>query len=275
VDHRADVWSFGVLVLEALTGRLPFVGETPYALVGEILYGPTPDVRRLLKRFDPRLGDLVAGCIVRDLGQRLSSMSEVARRLEAVIASPASGAVGAARHAASDVPAAADQGIEADPTEPDPGSKYGDATAVMTPFALASDTFAAAGGSAPWRKRRRVGLAVLGAAVVATLAVGYALSSRQGASQPGTPVAAATSTPGPSPSPLATPESPVSAAPLADVEASPAEPASAQPSVAQPRPKRRPPPPARPPLVAEPPSPPPVEPAPPAPRSVAIPDSPG
>lgn len=38
-SREVDLWSFGVLCYEMLTGEVPFKGETPYALYANILKG--------------------------------------------------------------------------------------------------------------------------------------------------------------------------------------------------------------------------------------------
>jgi len=78
-DRRADVWAFGVVLFEMLTGRQAFTGETPSEVMASVMkeepaWGSVPatlpaPIRRLLRR-----------CLEKDPKKRLSSMSDV--RLE-------------------------------------------------------------------------------------------------------------------------------------------------------------------------------------------------
>jgi serine/threonine-protein kinase len=83
VDRRADIWAFGVVLFEMLTGQRLFRGETASDTMAAVLREPVPwtalprgtpeSVRRLLSR-----------CLDRDLRQRLQSAAEARIALEAV-----------------------------------------------------------------------------------------------------------------------------------------------------------------------------------------------
>jgi serine/threonine-protein kinase len=97
VDKRADVWAFGVILFELLTGRSCFSGDTVTDVLAavvksepnwEALPAGTPvPVRQLLRR-----------CLVKDRKQRLHDIADVRLDIEAALGSPAepAGGTGAA-----------------------------------------------------------------------------------------------------------------------------------------------------------------------------------
>jgi eukaryotic-like serine/threonine-protein kinase len=90
IDPRVDVWAFGVLVVEMLTGQLPFPGDTPYAIVGHILHGAMPDFDALCPMARPAVRELIKRCVVREPTQRLASARDVLGWLEAERGGPTS-----------------------------------------------------------------------------------------------------------------------------------------------------------------------------------------
>jgi serine/threonine protein kinase len=87
-DARSDIFSFGVLLYECLSGRLPFHGETSIDVLHAILREPHKPLRVLLPDISPEWEHLVNRCLAKSAGQRCASMDEV---LEAVrgVAAPA------------------------------------------------------------------------------------------------------------------------------------------------------------------------------------------
>ena len=74
-DKRSDIWSFGVILHEVLTGTRPFQGDSVVEILGSIL-NKDPD----LSKAPPRVHRLLRWCLERDRKQRLQAIGD-ARRL--------------------------------------------------------------------------------------------------------------------------------------------------------------------------------------------------
>jgi serine/threonine protein kinase len=74
-DKRSDIWSFGVILYEVLTGRKLFAGETAMEVLGGVL-NQEPDIAAA----PARMHKLLRWCLEKDRKQRLASISD-ARRL--------------------------------------------------------------------------------------------------------------------------------------------------------------------------------------------------
>ena len=85
LDGRADVWSLGVVMYEALSGTLPHEAPNYNALMVRIL---TQDVDPMLTRkpdLPPKLCQVVDKCLRRDRDQRIQGSGELQRELEATL----------------------------------------------------------------------------------------------------------------------------------------------------------------------------------------------
>ena len=95
VDKRTDIWSFGVVLYECLTGNSIFRGETVTDSVGAILH-KQPDWEKLPANTPPTIQLLLRRCLAKDRERRLRDIGDVKIELEAAIADPTSSALGLA-----------------------------------------------------------------------------------------------------------------------------------------------------------------------------------
>ena len=92
VDKRADIWSFGVVFFEMLSGQRVFGGETIAHTLADVLRAPI-DVGRLPKETPRVVRTVVMRCLDRDVKTRLRDIGEVRVTIGEYLASLANGEV--------------------------------------------------------------------------------------------------------------------------------------------------------------------------------------
>jgi serine/threonine-protein kinase len=85
VDHRSDIYSFGVLAYELLTGQTPFAASSTPGLIAAHLATPAPTLASRRPDAGATLELLVSRCLEKDPDQRWQNASELVTRLEAVV----------------------------------------------------------------------------------------------------------------------------------------------------------------------------------------------
>jgi len=83
-DHRADIYSFGCLAYELLTGRPPFAAMSPHRLLAAHMGERPQAISELRPDTPPMLADLVMQCLEKDPDARPQSAADVARLLDMV-----------------------------------------------------------------------------------------------------------------------------------------------------------------------------------------------
>jgi len=89
IDGRADVYGFGVLLYEALTGQMPFPGEPGPDLFHRILNEPAPRVTLFRPDLPPGLVRIIEMAMAKDPDHRYSDMNLMVSAVEEELA-PAS-----------------------------------------------------------------------------------------------------------------------------------------------------------------------------------------
>ena len=83
MDRRTDVWAFGCVLYECLTGEKPFQGGTATDLVAAVLRSE-PDWSRLPYAMPKEIQTLLRRCLEKDPRRRLASLRDIGITLEEV-----------------------------------------------------------------------------------------------------------------------------------------------------------------------------------------------
>ena len=81
VDHRADIFSLGVVFYEMLTRRKPFQGENLTAVTHKIVYEPFTPAEEIIKDLPPGLTAIMSRCLEKDPNRRYPRAAEIAAEL--------------------------------------------------------------------------------------------------------------------------------------------------------------------------------------------------
>jgi serine/threonine-protein kinase len=84
VDHRSDIFSFGCVLYEMLTGQRAFKGSSSVETMHAILKQDPPDVATSDNSFPPVLAQIVRRCLEKNREQRFQSAADLAFNLETI-----------------------------------------------------------------------------------------------------------------------------------------------------------------------------------------------
>jgi serine/threonine protein kinase len=82
VDARSDIFSFGCVLYETVTGRRAFEGKSQFSVLGAILDKEPERVSALLPNSPPRLDETVRRCLAKNPEYRYGCMHDVRIQLE-------------------------------------------------------------------------------------------------------------------------------------------------------------------------------------------------
>ena len=81
IDKRADIWAFGAVLFEMLTGQKPFVGDDVSKTLARVI-DREPDWSALPKNVPPVLGTFLRGCLEKNPKQRVHDVADVRLAME-------------------------------------------------------------------------------------------------------------------------------------------------------------------------------------------------
>ena len=87
MDRRTDIWSFGCLLYEMLTGRLPFDGETTTDVLARIIERE-PNWDLLPEATPPNIRVLLWRCLAKESRRRLQHMGDAVLELDETLNAP-------------------------------------------------------------------------------------------------------------------------------------------------------------------------------------------
>src|SRR6185503_18234850 len=89
-DHRADIFSFGMILYEMMTGRRPFSRETTAETLTAILREEPEEITEVNRKGPPQLERIVRRCLEKKPDRRFQTASDLGFALEALSSSSGS-----------------------------------------------------------------------------------------------------------------------------------------------------------------------------------------
>src|SRR5579862_3662670 len=83
-DHRSDIFSFGSILYEMVSGKRAFHGDSPADTMSAILKEDPPELSETGRNIPPALQRIVNHCLEKNPGQRFQSAGDVAFNLESL-----------------------------------------------------------------------------------------------------------------------------------------------------------------------------------------------
>jgi serine/threonine-protein kinase len=84
IDHRSDIFSFGCILFEAITGQRPFTGNDHIEVLNKLIREPAPALASLNPDAPADLQRIVRRCLTKDPDQRYQNIKDVAIELKEI-----------------------------------------------------------------------------------------------------------------------------------------------------------------------------------------------
>jgi len=167
VTPTTDIWSLGVILYEAVGGRVPFDEETMGALMAKVLTQSPPALHTLRGDLPEPFVAIVGRCLEKEPSLRFASVAELARALAPFASTPVEERVARIEALSRDAGGASGGSLV-----PQPGRSGGELGVAAT-LPLTASSWSATGAGAPKRGNAgRIALAI-GAFVVVAGAAGF------------------------------------------------------------------------------------------------------
>ncbi len=84
VDHRSDIYQFGAIVYQLVTGQVPFPGKLPYVAGGAGMEAQITPPAKLSDKVIPDFDSLIMRCLATDPSNRYQSTDKILKELQKV-----------------------------------------------------------------------------------------------------------------------------------------------------------------------------------------------
>lgn len=81
LDHRSDLYSLGIILYELVTGRVPFMGNSPAEILTQQIQHDPPAPRTFNSSLPPAVEDVLVQALAKDPAARFASAMEMVQRL--------------------------------------------------------------------------------------------------------------------------------------------------------------------------------------------------